>query len=98
MSGMLKMVRALLRSLVGGPPMMRCEEALARLFEYLDGELDESEAGRIEEHLEFCKKCYPRAQFERSFLEAVRRASGEEKVSEELHQRVLAVLEGDPTG
>lgn len=95
---MLKMVRALLRSLVGGRPMMRCEEALERLFEYLDGELEETEVERIEEHLEICRKCYPRAQFERSFLEALRRTGSGEEVSDALHQRVMAALDGDASG
>ncbi len=75
--------------------MMGCEEALDRLFEYLDGELDPGEAARVEEHLEICKRCYPRAAFERSFLDALERARERRSAPEELKERVLAALRED---
>ena len=51
----------------GEPPggMISCDEAAARLFEYLDGELDGVSAEEVRRHLEICKACYPRAQFEK---------------------------------
>lgn len=80
-------------SMKGGKPMMSCEEALERLFEYLDGELDTSDTARIEEHLEICKACYPRAQFERSFLEALERVKKTDAAPERVQARVMVVLE-----
>ena len=60
----------------GGEPsgaMIDCDEAAARLFEYLDGELDDVSEEEVRRHHEVCKACYPRAQFERHFIEALER-------------------------
>ena len=90
---MIGRMKDMLRSVFRGREMMQCEEALEALFEYLDGELDPADSARVEEHLEICKRCYPRAEFERSFLEALERARGGEKASEDLQARVLAALD-----
>lgn len=42
-----------------------CEEALRRLAEYLDDELNSDEAKSVADHLETCRSCYSRAEFER---------------------------------
>jgi anti-sigma factor (TIGR02949 family) len=42
-----------------------CEEALRRLAAYLDGELDAPDHRDVERHLEACRSCYSRAEFER---------------------------------
>ena len=42
-----------------------CEEALRRLAEYLDGELKPDEARGVADHIETCRSCYSRAEFER---------------------------------
>lgn len=42
-----------------------CEEAIRRLAEYLDGELAGREASEVERHLETCRSCWSRAEFER---------------------------------
>lgn len=42
-----------------------CEEAIRRLAEYLDGELADREASEVERHLETCRSCWSRAEFER---------------------------------
>ena len=36
---------------------LRCGDVLARLSEYLDGDLAASEAARVEEHLRACDWC-----------------------------------------
>jgi anti-sigma factor RsiW len=46
---------------------MRCEGLELRISEYLDGELDPAERGRIERHLAECERC-------RRFTEELRRA------------------------
>lgn len=96
---MIRMIKGMFRSLFGGrttqggQPMMSCEEALEALFEYLDGELDTMDTARIEKHLEICKACYPRAEFERSFLEALERARNAQTAPNHIQARVLAALE-----
>ena len=48
-----------------------CEEAVAKLLEYLDGELDETGRRGMESHLETCRECFNRAEFERRLRERV---------------------------
>lgn len=42
-----------------------CEEALRMLFTYLDDELDAAHRQKVETHLERCRSCFSRAEFER---------------------------------
>ncbi|MFW6192137.1 MAG: anti-sigma factor family protein [Gemmatimonadota bacterium] len=55
-------------SLPGG---LTCEEALTRVYEYLDGELDPEAQEQMNRHLEACRRCHPRFDFQRRFLDAV---------------------------
>lgn len=75
-----------------GPDPLSCEEALERLFAYLDGELEEPERERVAEHFEVCRRCYPRLEFECSFMEAIRRVRGGDGAPAELKSRVLEAL------
>ena len=79
--------------------MPDCEEVLENLFEYLDGELGDLECSEIEAHLDACKRCYPRAEFERTFLEAVRRGQSGECCPDAVRASILAAIqsEGSPT-
>ena len=43
-----------------------CEEALRLLAAYLDRELREEEAMHMAAHLETCRSCYSRAEFEKA--------------------------------
>ena len=79
----------------GGAPsggMIDCHEAAARLFEYLDGELDHVSQEEVRRHLEVCKACYPRAQFEKHFIEALGRSQRDGHASEELKGRILQAI------
>ena len=44
---------------------IECEEAVRRLARYLDGELGDREDAEVERHLETCRSCWSRAEFER---------------------------------
>lgn len=46
-------------------PTIPCEEALRRLLAYLDHELEAREQLEVDHHLEQCRSCYSRAEFER---------------------------------
>lgn len=41
-----------------------CEDALRMLAEYLDGELEPRTRAEMERHLDVCRSCYSRAEFE----------------------------------
>lgn len=73
--------------------MIRCEEAMARLWEFLDGELEDVEEEAVRKHLEVCNRCYPKYDFQRAYVEYMQRTSrrGEEStdVRHELFQKLL---------
>lgn len=50
---------------------IECEEAIRKLLEYLDGELDEGHRSQLDRHLETCRACYSRAEFERHLRDFV---------------------------
>lgn len=80
------------------PHDLPCEEAVARLFEYLDDELDDVSHEEVERHLEICARCYPRLVFERSFLDTLDRVKRGEGAPPELRNRVLALIEESANG
>lgn len=59
--------------MIGMKTMMPCEEVLARLYEFVDGELPADEQDAVRRHLEMCERCYPRYDFQRAWLEYERR-------------------------
>ena len=62
-------------------PTLTCEEVLKHLVAYLDRETDAHTAAEIELHLEECRGCFSRAEFERRLkihmLEAARSSAPE---------------------
>jgi anti-sigma factor (TIGR02949 family) len=44
---------------------LNCEQALHRLFEFLDHELEAEERDAVQYHLSTCRSCFSRADFER---------------------------------
>jgi anti-sigma factor RsiW len=46
-------------------PTTSCEEALRLLASYIDGELAGGERIDLERHLQTCRSCYSRAEFEK---------------------------------
>ena len=46
-------------------PHMTCDEALGHLASFLDGELHGAPHEALERHLEICRGCFSRAEFER---------------------------------
>jgi mycothiol system anti-sigma-R factor len=82
--------------------MMKCEDALARLWEFLDGELPPEEEAAVKKHLEFCNRCYPQYDFQRAYFEYTHHVSEEERAPAELRRRLFQTLlereamEGEP--
>ncbi|WNM23851.1 mycothiol system anti-sigma-R factor [Demequina capsici] len=68
-----------------------CEEALDRLFEYIDNELPDDELLRIGDHLRTCPPC----EAEHKINEKIKRmvhSTGGEVAPEDLRSRVLATI------
>jgi mycothiol system anti-sigma-R factor len=72
--------------------MLRCRQALERLYEYIDGELEGVPHDQVEEHLRVCTQCYPHLQYEEAFRRRVHDALSRPRVPPDLRERVLSVL------
>ena len=72
--------------------IISCEEALRRLAEHLDGELEGVEHGELQQHLERCSSCYSRAEFERR-LKGQLAALREPQVPTTFEARVRALMD-----
>jgi mycothiol system anti-sigma-R factor len=70
-----------------------CEEALRRLFEFLDAELHGEAQHEIELHLERCRSCFSRFEFERR-LKGHIADLGSTPVPDDLDRRIRKVLDG----
>jgi len=77
----------------GKPDEASCEESLAVVYEFLDGELDPERGERVRRHLETCRRCWPYFDFERHFLDLVHEVGGEGPADPELARRVRALLD-----
>jgi len=74
------------------PHVIDCEEALRRLFGYLDSELHDELRREMEQHLERCRSCFSRVEFEKR-LKAHIAELRQEPVSSDLEQRVRSLLD-----
>ena len=72
-----------------------CDAALLQLFDFLDGELDETLEVRLKAHVMRCRPCFERADFERRFIEAVHAARSAESCPQALRERVLLTLRAE---
>jgi anti-sigma factor (TIGR02949 family) len=73
-------------------PTLTCEEVLKHLVAYLDRDTDAHTAAEIERHLEQCRGCYSRAEFERQ-LKARVRAAGSRSAPERLRARIRKLVD-----
>jgi len=71
---------------------MSCEEVIAHLFAYLDDEADPEKRSYIERHLEECRACFSRAEFEKSLRAKVSQL-GDKEAPATLRQRVKSLLD-----
>lgn len=68
-----------------------CEEALKHLLAYLDQELGEVKHRKVEHHLEICRTCFSRAEFEKSLKTRLREA-GRGTVGASLEKRIKTLF------
>jgi anti-sigma factor (TIGR02949 family) len=50
---------------------MTCEEAVKKLHEYIDHELDQVSAEQVERHFELCRMCCDQMEFEKSMKKLI---------------------------
>ena len=71
---------------------MNCDEVLKHLVEYLDRELDAGTSVEISRHLDGCRGCFSRAEFEKR-LKARLRAAGSRAAPERLRERIKKLVD-----
>lgn len=71
---------------------MTCEEAIRSLAAYLDNELAADAEQSVRHHLELCRSCYSRAEFERRLKFELRKL-GKDEVPVGFEQRVRHLLQ-----
>ncbi|MFW6193768.1 MAG: anti-sigma factor family protein [Gemmatimonadota bacterium] len=74
------------------PDPIECEEAVRRLARWLDGELRGRDAAELESHLETCRSCWSRAEFERRLREKIA-SLGPDGVRPAFERRIREMLD-----
>jgi len=74
--------------------MITCEEAAQQLYEYLDGELSPGDYSKIKLHLELCRNCCHRFDFEEILRSLIRSKARSEKLPAHLKESILKEIEG----
>ena len=69
-----------------------CDDAVAQLYSFLDGELDARTVALVEEHLQHCSPCLEAFDFEAE-LRKVIVSKCQEEVPGDLRVRIMTVLE-----
>jgi anti-sigma factor (TIGR02949 family) len=60
------------------PGNIGCEQALKRLLEFIDRELSDSEQDSVERHLQTCRSCFSRMEFESRLKQRLSALSSDE--------------------
>jgi mycothiol system anti-sigma-R factor len=71
---------------------MNCEETLEKLWQYLDKELDGQSTGELQRHLEECRHCFSKAEFEQRLRAMLRRSCLCDQAPPELRERLSKLL------
>lgn len=72
-----------------------CRELVAKLYQLIDSELSLDEITALKKHLQGCGDCVERVHIEERFKLLIRTKCGEERVPEDLVQKVRAALEAE---
>jgi mycothiol system anti-sigma-R factor len=70
---------------------MECEQALAHIFELIDHELEGEEREAMQHHLDTCRSCFSRMEFEQR-LKARFRTLREAETSARARERIEKLL------
>ena len=77
----------------GKPHETPCSEVLGRIYDYLDGELDEGGCAGIKQHLDECGPCLREYGLEESVKKLVNKCCGRDAVPQDLRSKVLGRIE-----
>ncbi len=71
---------------------MNCKEALEKIYEFLDKDANVP-LSAIEKHLDCCRHCWDRFEFEKRLIERVKQSCCKETCSDALRRRIESLLE-----
>ncbi len=72
---------------------MNCAEAIEKLYAYIDNEMEPLTLAEIEKHLNRCRPCLSRCEFERKLKARFKLCCCDDHIPESLHKRIRAILE-----
>jgi anti-sigma factor (TIGR02949 family) len=68
-----------------------CNVVMERLWAFIDGELHSASGEEVREHLEMCRRCYPRYDFQLAYFRLMERMAAEPEPAE-LRGRIFQAL------
>jgi len=71
---------------------MTCDEAVRKLYEYLDKELDQSSVEQLEKHLEICKGCCDHFEIEKKVIGMIQDSCVGHKAPQMLRDKIVGNL------
>lgn len=71
---------------------IRCEEVVDQLLTFLDGEIEGGRRNAIEQHLEECRGCCSRADFELALRDRVRE-TGTKRSPSRLREKIRQLID-----
>jgi mycothiol system anti-sigma-R factor len=72
--------------------VITCAEAVRQLWDYLDGNVEESQRELVEEHLAFCRRCCGELEFAEE-LRGFLASHAENDLPPDVHARLTATLD-----
>ncbi len=79
-------------------PLLSCQEAAARLDDYVDRELSPEELGEVEAHLQVCARCAPVFRFQEGVLRRLQETIGRIQAPDGLLEQVMTRLRSEAAG
>jgi anti-sigma factor (TIGR02949 family) len=76
----------------GKPSDVQCEHVLARVYEFLDHEVDTATGDEIRAHLSECEPCLDRFDVEQAVKSLVKRCCGNDKAPDRLRTSIMSSL------
>lgn len=77
----------------GNPHETSCSEVLARVYTYLDGELEDEGCAKVRQHLDECGPCLREFGLEEAVKKLVNKACGCEPCPDELRTKVMGRIQ-----
>jgi len=76
----------------GDDDVAHCGEVLQRVYELLDGEMNETDVARLKSHIEECGPCFAEYNLDAMLKALLRRSCGCEEAPVELRRRILVQI------